>query len=59
MKKQLKGIALIIFGILLVVIGIAVAPVFFLPFASAMAVFGGLIGIVGLVLACVDDKEEK
>ena len=59
MKNQLKGIALIIFAILIVVVGIAMTPDFSATFANIMAIIGCIIGIFGLFLACVGDEEQK
>ena len=51
MKNQLKGIALIVFSILIVVIGIAMTPDLSVYFGNVMAIVGGAIGIFGLVIA--------
>ena len=59
MKNQLKGIALIIFAVLIVVIGIAMAPDFSATFANIMAIIGGFVGFFGVALAFIGDSEEK
>lgn len=51
MKQQLKGIALIVFSILIVVIGIAMTPELSVYFGNVMAIVGGAIGICGIVMA--------
>lgn len=58
MKNQLKGIALIIFAVLVVVIGIAMTPDFSATFANITAIIGGFIGVFGLALAFVGDADE-
>jgi len=59
MKTQLKGIALIGFAILLVLIGIAMTPEYSATFANIMAIIGGFIGIFGVALVFVGDTDEK
>ena len=59
MKNQLKGIALIIFAVLIVVIGIAMTPDFSATFANIMAIIGGFVGFFGVALAFIGDSEEK
>ena len=59
MKNQLKGIALIVFAVLIVVIGIGMTPDFSATFANIMAIIGGFIGLFGLALVFVGDSEEK
>ena len=58
MKNQLKGIALIIFAVLVVVIGIAMAPDFSATFANITAIIGGFIGVFGLALTFTGDADE-
>lgn len=58
MKNQLKGIALILFAVLVVVIGIAMTPDFSATFANITAIIGGFIGIFGLVIAFAGDADE-
>ena len=48
MKNQLRGIALIIFAVLIVVIGIAMTPDLSATFANIMAIIGGLVGFFGV-----------
>ena len=59
MNNQLKGIALIIFAVLIVVIGIAMTPDFSATFANIMAIIGGFVGFFGVALAFIGDSEEK
>ena len=59
MKHQLKGIALIIFAVLIVVIGIAMTPDLSVTFGNIMAIIGGIIGIFGLVIACSDGTDKQ
>lgn len=59
MKNQLKGIALLIFAILIVIIGIAMTPDFSATFANIMAIIGGFIGFFGVALAFIGDTEDK
>ena len=59
MNIQLKGIALIIFAVLMVVIGIAMTPDLSATFANIMAFLGGFGGFCGLVLACMGDTNKK
>ena len=54
-----EGIALIIFAVLIVVIGIAMAPDFSATFANIMAIIGGFVGLFGVALAFIGDSEEK
>ena len=58
MKNQLRGIALIIFAVLIVVIGIAMTPDLSATFANITAIIGGLIGLFGLVLAFEGGSED-
>ena len=58
MKQQLKGIALIIFAVLIVIVGIAMTPDLSVYFGNIMAIIGGLIGIFGLVLACTNGSDK-
>ena len=57
MKNQLKGIALILFAVLVVVIGIAMTPDFSATFANITAIIGGFIGTFGLALAFTGDED--
>ena len=59
MKNQLRGIALIIFAILIVVIGIAMTPDLSATFANIMAIIGGLVGFFGVALAFIGDSDKK
>lgn len=51
MRKQLKGIALILFGILLAVVSVATEPFSAGETYMIWSVVGGVCGIVGLVMA--------
>ena len=51
MRKQLKGIALILFGILLAVVSVASEPFSAGETYIIWSVVGGLCGIAGLVMA--------
>ena len=53
MRKQLKGIALILFGILLAIVSIATEPFSAGETYMMWLVVGGLCGIAGLVIAFV------
>ena len=46
MKNQLRGIALIVFAVLIVVIGIAMTPDFSATFANIMPIIGGFVGFL-------------
>ena len=59
MKNQLRGIALIIFAVLIVVIGIAMTPDLSATFADIMAIIGGLVGFFGVALAFIGDSDKK
>ena len=59
MKNQLRGIALIIFAVLIVVIGIAMTPDLSATFANIMAIIGGLVGFFGIALAFIGDSDKK
>ena len=59
MKNQLRGIALIIFAVLTVVIGIAMTPDLSATFANIMAIIGGLVGFFGVALAFIGDSDKK
>ena len=59
MKNQLRGIALIIFAVLIVVIGIAITPDLSATFANIMAIIGGLVGFFGVALAFIGDSDKK
>jgi len=58
MKYQLTGIALILFAILIVVIGIAMTPDLSFIFGNIMAIIGGFIGFIGLVFACSSGSDK-
>ena len=51
MNKQLKGIALILFGILLAIVSIATEPFSTGETYMIWSVVGGLCGIAGLIMA--------
>lgn len=51
MRKQLKGIALILFGILLAVVSVATEPFSAGETYMIWSVVGGVCGIAGLVIA--------
>ena len=59
MKNQLRGIALIIFAVLIVVIGIAMTPDLSATFANIMSIIGGLVGFFGVALAFIGDSDKK
>ena len=59
MKNQLRGSALIIFAVLIVVIGIAMTPDLSATFANIMAIIGGLVGFFGVALAFIGDSDKK
>ena len=59
MKNQLRGIALIIFAVLIVVIGIAMTPDLSATFANIMAIIGGLVGFFGVAFAFIGDSDKK
>ena len=59
MKNQLRGIALIIFAVLIAVIGIAMTPDLSATFANIMAIIGGLVGFFGVALAFIGDSDKK
>ena len=59
MKNQLRGIALIIFAVLIVVIGIAMTPDLSATFANIMAIIGSLVGFFGVALAFIGDSDKK
>ena len=59
MKNQLRGIALINFAVLIVVIGIAMTPDLSATFANIMAIIGGLVGFFGVALAFIGDSDKK
>ena len=59
MKNQLRGIAQIIFAVLIVVIGIAMTPDLSATFANIMAIIGGLVGFFGVALAFIGDSDKK
>ena len=59
MKNQLRGIALIIFAVLIVVMGIAMTPDLSATFANIMAIIGGLVGFFGVALAFIGDSDKK
>lgn len=50
MRKQLKGIALILFGILLAIVSVATEPFSAGESYMIWSVVGGVCGIVGLVM---------
>ena len=51
MKKQLKGIALILFGILLAIVSVATEPFSAGETYMIWCLAGGVCGIAGLVMA--------
>lgn len=51
MRKQLRGIALILFGILLAIVSIATEPFSAGETYMIWSVVGGVCGIAGLVMA--------
>ncbi len=61
MNRQLKGIALILFGILMLIFSIIDPWIPIIDSAfSTIALWGGLLlGIVGLVIALKNDSNEK
>ena len=58
MKKQLRGIALILFGILLAIVSVAIEPFSAGETYMIWCLAGGVCGIAGLVMAFAKDATE-
>ena len=59
MKNQLRGIALVIFAVLIVVICIAMTPGYATIFEEIMTIISGFIGFIGVALTFMDETEEN
>ena len=56
MNRQLKGIALLLFGIILAILSLVLAPTLQGDYDMFPAIFGCLFGVAGLVLVFTKDQ---
>ena len=56
MNRQLKGIALLLFGIILAILSLVLAPTLQGDYDVFPAIFGCIFGVAGLVLVFTKDQ---